>query len=64
MKLYDKHFIHKVYDESLKYVNCLVSNDLKEIKDCVDKNYGCYTSVYPSHNNIALFWWLNMSKYI
>lgn len=48
MNLYDKHFIHKVWDESLRYRCVLPSNDLKEIKDCVKGNYGGYMSVYPS----------------
>ncbi len=48
MNLYNKHFIHKVYDESLKYKIVLPSNDLKEIEDCIKGNYGGYMSVESS----------------
>lgn len=48
MNLYDKHFIHKVWDESLRYKYVLPSNDLKEIRNYIKGNYGGYTSVYPS----------------
>lgn len=48
MNLYDKRFIHKVWDESLRYRCVLPSNDLKEIRNCIKGNYGGYTSVYPS----------------
>ena len=48
MNLYNKHFIHKVWDESLRYEIVLPSNDLKEIRNCIKGNCGGYMSVYPS----------------